>query len=244
MSLLRTCVNRDVSANLTMKQPILHIPVLLIGLFFSCKNQNNKTDPVDIPKQESPIVTLDSATNDDYLIINSSLVHLVNPGPPGFELSFGYDNFDYKKQDINIPSDELDSLYFTPYLVTLKDSIKIRVEPYDQKDKTAKIKDADYKELVNQLFTHEFQATTIDLNRINNTSIYILKAIEPDENPKLEIGEKIISYSRIVYNADKTKASFYFENYCAGLCAIGQVVIMEKVDGIWKIKDTITNWVA
>ena len=227
-----------------MERPILLIPVLLIGLFFSCKNQSDKADPVDILKQESPIVTLDSATNDDYLIINSTLGHLVNPGPPGFEPSFGNDNVDYNKQDINIRSDELDSLYFTPYLVTLKDSIKIRVEPYDQKDKAAKIKDADYIELVNLLFTDELQATMIDLNRITNTSIYILIAIEPNENPELEIGEKIISYSRIVYNANKTKASFYFENYCAGLCGIGQLVLMEKVDGIWKIKDTITNWVA
>ena len=227
-----------------MERPILLIPVLLIGLFFSCKNQSDKADPVDILKQESPIVTLDSATSDDYLIINSSLVHLVNPGPPGFELSFGYDNFDYKKQDINIPSDELDSLYFTPYLVTLKDSIKIRVEPYDQKDKTEKIKDADYKELVNQLLTVEFQATKIDLDRINNTGIYVLKTIEPNEKPELEIGEKIISYSKIVYNANKTKASFYFENYCAGMCGIGQVVLMEKVNGIWEIKETITNWVT
>jgi len=187
---------------------------------------------------------LDSASNDDYQIINSTLVHLVNPGPPGFKLNFGYDNFDYKKRKIDIPSDELDSLYFTPFLVTLNDSIKIRVEPYDQQDKTAKIKDLDYSELVNQLFADELQATKINLDRINNTGIYILKAIEPDENPELEIGEKIISYSRIVYNANKTKASFYFENYCAGLCGIGQVVLMEKVDGIWEIKDIITNWVT
>ncbi len=227
-----------------MKRSIHLITVLLIGLFFGCKNQSNKTDPVDVPKQESPIAILDSATNEDYMIINSTLVHLVNPGPPGFELSFGYDNFDYKKRDIHIPPDELDSLYFTPYLVTLKDSIKIRVEPYDQKDKTGKIKDADYSELVNQLFTDELQATKIDLDRINNTSIYILKAIEPAENPELEIGEKIISYSKIVYNANKTKASFYFENYCAGMCGIGQVVLMEKVNGIWEITETITNWVT
>lgn len=68
-----------------MKNIFLFLCMLNI---LSC-NSNSSQDSA----AESTEVTVESPSEDDYKIINSTLVHLVQNAPPELEREFGYDNF-------------------------------------------------------------------------------------------------------------------------------------------------------
>ena len=217
---------------------------MLLFITISCQNKENKSESPELIYNHSSQIQLDSLIIDDYQIINSTLVNIVVPPPPGVEMQFGYDNFDFKTQGKEIPEDIIDSIYFTPFLLTNNDSIGFRAKPFALEEDLKKIEDSSYINLGKKLIDNQQNWAKIDLTKIDNVGFYKLIELDPNETPDLEIGDKIISYSRIFYNKDKTKALFYFESYCSGLCGAGMIVLMEKEDEIWKIKSIINNWVS
>ena len=217
---------------------------LLLFIAISCQDKEDKNENPELLSNDSPKIQFDSLVLDDYQIINSTLVNIVVPPPPGIEMQFGYDNYDFKKEGKEIPEEMIDSIYFTPFLLTIKDSTGFRAKPFSLNEDLNKIEDSSYINLGKKLTDNQLNWAKIDLNKIENVGLYKLIELNPDETPELEIGDEIISYSRILYNKDKTKALFYFENYCSGLCGAGMIVLMEKEDEIWKIKRVINNWVS
>jgi len=84
----------------------------------------------------------------------------------------------------------------------------------------------------------------LTLHKFKNIGLRRLIPVDIKQKVKLKIGEKIITYSRIVYNQKKDKACFYFENKCSGLCGHATFVFVEKIDGIWIIKDELNDWIS
>lgn len=52
----------------------------------------------------------------------------------------------------------------------------------------------------------------------------------------------VIELSKINYN-DKF-ACLYYANHCGGLCGVGKLILLEKVDGQWKIIGELETWVS
>jgi hypothetical protein len=50
--------------------------------------------------------------------------------------------------------------------------------------------------------------------------------------------------SRIPFNPTKTQALVYVGNLCGGLCGSGEIILLVKDDGTWKIKYSATTWVS
>lgn len=55
--------------------------------------------------------------------------------------------------------------------------------------------------------------------------------------------------TNLVFKLSKVKykgnyACFYYSYHCGGLCASGNVVVMEKVNGVWKILNNFELWVS
>jgi hypothetical protein len=84
----------------------------------------------------------------------------------------------------------------------------------------------------------------IEIDLITNVGLWRLIPVDKGQRIEREIGEKIITYSRIVYNSEKSKAVFYFQNNCSGLCGFREFVFVEKINGIWTIKKEIIDWIS
>lgn len=177
-------------------------------------------------------------STEDYQIINATFPHLVMPSPSGTTREFGYDNFNLK--DRELPSQYIRNVVFTNVLVPLNDTIVFYPKPNNR----LKIEDATVQKLYYKLFSDEQSEAIIEIDSITNTGFWKLTPVQRGQKIKREIGDRVISYSRIVYNTDITKAVFYFQNNCSGLCGFGLFVVVEKVNGIWTITKEYHDWVS
>src|SRR5690606_33694684 len=52
----------------------------------------------------------------------------------------------------------------------------------------------------------------------------------------------VFQLSKVKYN--ENYASFYYSYHCGGLCASGNIIIMEKIKGEWKVLKGFELWVS
>ncbi|HLW99808.1 MAG TPA: hypothetical protein VKR82_14260 [Candidatus Acidoferrales bacterium] len=53
-----------------------------------------------------------------------------------------------------------------------------------------------------------------------------------------------MSLSRIGFSPNKTQALVYVANVCGGLCGTGELYLLCKVDGKWKIQNELMVWIS
>lgn len=53
-----------------------------------------------------------------------------------------------------------------------------------------------------------------------------------------------IRFSNIVFNADKTQALLSYDWSCGGKCGLGELLVVHRVAGKWRIKDTEMLWIS
>lgn len=217
------------------------ILLLLISILIISCNTKEKEISTTAGKPK-----INFASEDDYKIINSTFVHLVLPAPKEFPKHFGYDNyiFDFNSKDTTFYKDLIKDIYLANHLAPISDTITFHGFYDSNKERVEKLKDKDFLELIKRFKTIPLENLQLDLNKIRNTSFF--KPIPFKNTTKIEATSEIdiITYSRILYNKDKTKACFYFEKFCYGLCGYGAFVFVEKVAGIWTIKEQITDWIS
>jgi hypothetical protein len=211
-----------------------HIYILTIFLWitFSCGDNSSQT------KKISEKVATENISEDDYKIINSTFPHLCGNLPPGATREFSHNNLNPKNR--NIPEEYFSTIFFTNSLVPLTDTTVFHTRP----NQSIFIEDTTIKNLYNRLFTKGQRELILETDSITNTGLWKLKPVMKGQKIKLEIGERIITYSRIVYNTDHSKAMFYFQNNCSGLCGFGKFVVVEKVNGVWTIIEEYNDWVS
>lgn len=170
-----------------MKRILLLFSALIL---FSC-NSNSSKDRIDASEE----VVIELPSDDDYKIINSTFVHLVNPGPPEFERKFGYDN--YSKNGKSIPEEYINEIYLTQYLVGVSDNLAFNSKLKMSVESLSKIADADFRNLVVKLISSEDLNIKLDTSDIQNTGHYRLIPIDINQKVEREIGEKIITYPKL-----------------------------------------------
>lgn len=199
--------------------------IMFLWITFSCGNNTSSSSEA---LKGSPIR---KASTEDYRIINSTFPHLVEiMSPLSATREFGYDNFNPKGKQI--PEEHLIDVYFTNALVPFNDTSVFDPRP---EERSITMGDTTHQRLYHDLFSNEQTESRIETSFVTNTRLFRLKPVQKDQKVALEIAERLITYSTINYNADKTKAVFYIQNTCAGLCGFGMFVFVEKVNGIWKI---------
>lgn len=199
---------------------------------WSCVNN------VPIGNKVSEKAMTDTLSSDDYKIINSTIVHLVITPPPGSIREFGYDNFTAK--DRTVPDGFFRNIFFTNVMAPLIDTLVFNHSP----NHSLELEDSSVQELYNELLADEQKELIIEMDSITNTGFWKLTPVHKGQRIEMEIGVRVISYSRIVYNTNKTKAIFYFQKNCSGLCGLGMFVVVEKVNGIWTIINEYNDWVS
>ena len=214
-----------------MKLFIFFFSIVLI----SCNPSIEKKES-NIPKTNQS--TLKYAEKEDYKVINSCFIHLAISGPPGTKRDFGYEN----RINDNYPDSLLEDQYVIQFLKGMNDSIGFNLNINDVDYFFKRLKDSSFIELGRRILLDTSTSLKLDLSKINNTGIFRLKATHKEL--KLEISEGIFIFSRISYNVNKDKACFYFENICSGLCGSGRFVFVQKINGIWEIKEELLNWIS
>jgi hypothetical protein len=53
-----------------------------------------------------------------------------------------------------------------------------------------------------------------------------------------------ITFSRVGFNQDQTKAIFFKDSYCGSLCGSGDYVLFIKSNGKWKVSNIFNCWVS
>lgn len=174
--------------------------------------------------------------SDEYKIINSTFCHLLTPGPTDSKRVFGYDNFISKKP---IPLEYFKKISFVNTLVAFGDTGFFNVN----RD-VRNFNDSTFNLLYDILKVDVKDDLKLNLDSVKNVGLWQLIPVEKGQDIDLEIGKKLITYSRIVFNDTKTKGAFYFQDRCAGLCGKGEIVFVEKINGIWTIVDEVFLWVS
>lgn len=78
---------------------------------------------------------------------------------------------------------------------------------------------------------------------LTNLGDYQLRPVnfEPTEQDRVVA---TLTFSRVVFNEDQTKACYYYKEYCGPLCGYGYLVFVERTEGTWKLKRKHQLWIS
>ncbi len=85
----------------------------------------------------------------------------------------------------------------------------------------------------------------MSLSDIDNKSKYTLQALEGFDWKSLDstrVG--IVSFSKVMFNADKNKSAVYYAWICGGLCGHGSLVYLKRIDKKWVIERVDELWIS
>ncbi len=108
-------------------------------------------------------------------------------------------------------------------------------------EKDFEVKDED--ELINKLLDPTLKPILIDFDSFSKIDKYEL---EPG-NYKPVSGERAVAtltLSRVIFNSEKTKAAYYYQENCGFLCGYGFVVFAELTSNGWQILGKNMVWLS
>jgi hypothetical protein len=175
------------------------------------------------------------ASREDYKIINATLVHLLLNRTINDSTEFEYQNFILKDEKIKNKI----KLYFTNELVAITDTTVFQFPLIKNRQFKSTLKKMN--QTLNSIYSKHFK---ISADSITNGGIWNLKLIDKSQKISGDYGTIKVTYSRIIYNDNQTKAVFYFQNNCVGLCGYGNIVDVEKINGIWRITNIYNDWIS
>lgn len=65
----------------------------------------------------------------------------------------------------------------------------------------------------------------------------------PEFQKKFPRNLGLITLSGVGFNVRRTQAVFYIDHFC-GLCGGGRYVLIEKIDGAWRVRDEHYTWIS
>lgn len=97
---------------------------------------------------------------------------------------------------------------------------------------------------VSEEILSDYDAKRMQHNKIRHNFNFLvgytlINEVEPENGKKLD---RIIRLSKVGFNSEKTQAFVYVEFICFALCGEGNEFLLEKADGVWKIKETFGGW--
>ncbi len=112
------------------------------------------------------------------------------------------------------------------------------------------------KARINSLFSEvvpgDTSAAIIQLNTLQNNilpsnfQLCTAKIILRPSNSKrtFDRNETTVWFSKIVFNATQTRALLRYDMFCGGNCGFGEILLIEKTNGNWHIKQAEELWIS
>jgi len=100
-----------------------------------------------------------------------------------------------------------------------------------------------WRPLMINLVESDFKNEHFELKELTNVGDYQLRPVsfEPTEQDRVVA---TLTFSRVVFNEDRTKACYYYKEYCGPLCGYGYLVFAERTAGTWKLKAKHQLWIS
>jgi len=222
---------------------------ILTFLFFSCHTSVDKNE-LDHDSQEIYNLSLDNTTGSDTIVRN----HLrIPPLPPQQLNADKYDSAE--RMQFNKWQDSLKKILDTAELFvvinhkidTLSNSdIESIRETISTNKNNLEYKmngDTSFNEAIRELCHNRLTFDSIDATKLRtkfNYRIYSDRAFPQDK--VRQIGT--ISFSKIAFSNNRSKAAVYTSFICGNLCGSGQILFFEKLNGVWRYIRTWDMWVS
>lgn len=221
---------------------------MILGLFTAVISCQNKFEP-EIDKEIQVI-------NDIFLQIPEEITFYnyntpIPPPPP--PTSSGYDTALYEKlmNEYELKLQKIDydtSIVILAFYDTLiSGNRKIDYLEHHLNDTTY----GEYSPVFNSLIRNEKEPSVVDLNSITRTGKYELKYFSEFPQGKQFFREEynfnfggFLLLSRIYFNENYDKAVLYCQYACGMDCSTGNIILLEKVDTKWKIKEVRMIWIS
>ena len=94
-----------------------------------------------------------------------------------------------------------------------------------------------------KLVESDFNNEKLELEKLTNVGEYHLRPVDYEQTKQDRI-VATLTFSRVVFNEDRTKACYYYKEYCGPLCGYGYLVFAERTAGSWKLKAKHQLWIS
>jgi hypothetical protein len=97
---------------------------------------------------------------------------------------------------------------------------------------------------VSEEILSDYDAKRMKSNKVGHNFNLLVeyKLINGDELENNKRLDRTIRLSKVGFNSEKTQAFVYVEFICFALCGEGNQLLLEKADGVWKIKQNFGGW--
>ena len=100
-----------------------------------------------------------------------------------------------------------------------------------------------WRQLLIQLVNMNFNKEYLQLEKLTNIGDYQLHPVNFQPTEQDRVAATLI-FSRVVFNEDRTKACYYYKEFCGRLCGYGYLVFVERTEGTWKLKNKHQLWIS
>jgi len=103
--------------------------------------------------------------------------------------------------------------------------------------------DDSWRKLAVSLIESDFSSVHLKYKDLKNIGEYQLRPLnfKPTEQDRVAA---TLTFSRVVFNEDRTRACYYYEEYCGRLCGYGYLVFVERTKGTWKLVRKHQLWIS
>lgn len=71
-----------------------------------------------------------------------------------------------------------------------------------------------------------------------------MNEIAVDKSVETAFSTGLFTFSEILFNKKHTRAAVQYSFYCGGLCAHGNIVVLKKAQGNWKVSKVCGGWIS
>jgi len=220
-----------------MKQTLSILTILSL-ILLSCQSKTDEESNIQIEPKESL-----SLENHEIELISQVIEKLVHPEPPIPLPAIPPSTENQRKHDKRIEKrvNELQARYDTTlFTFYLDDTLMIP----DRYKEVRTYGDTAYFGLSKLLMTDTLSPRKIDLDKIETNQYNLVESYLEDWSKWGYEFMGIAQFSRISFNEDYTRAFFFFEFRCGGLCGSGHSILAEKKKGKWEIVRREMIWVS
>ncbi|MFY0608607.1 MAG: hypothetical protein JXR10_17955 [Cyclobacteriaceae bacterium] len=100
-----------------------------------------------------------------------------------------------------------------------------------------------WRQLLIQLVDNDLNNEYLKLEKLTNVGDYQIHPVnfEPTEQDRVAA---TLTFSRVVFNEDRTMACYYYKEFCGPHCGYGYLVFVERSAGTWKLKKKHQIWIS
>lgn len=104
-------------------------------------------------------------------------------------------------------------------------------------------RDTSFNAAIRELCNNKLMIDTLDPSKLHTTFNYKIYADREFPKDKFrKIGS--VSFSKIAFSKDRSKAVVCASFFCGGLCGYGKLLFFEKPHGTWEFKNSRDLWVS